>query len=161
MLLLESSWLATNLILKLNCYYKNSVCLWCPWLESLGMCWHATEKKFISPWERQEWQTDGGRSIQFSSVTQSCPVLCKPMHCSTPGFPVQHQLPELAQTHFHRVSDDIQPSHSLSSPSPAFSLSQHQGLFQWVSTSNQVARVLELHLQHHSFQLIFRGVDCL
>ena len=69
-------------------------------------------------------------SVQFSSVAQSCPTLCDPMDCSTPGFPVHHQLPELTQTHVHRVGDTIQPSHPLSSPSPpAFSLSQHQGLF--------------------------------
>ena len=69
--------------------------------------------------------------IQFSLVTQSCPTLCDPMDCSTPGFPVHHQLLELAQTQIHRVGDAIQPSHPLSSPSPpAFNLSQHQGLFQ-------------------------------
>ena len=68
--------------------------------------------------------------IQFSSVTQSCTTLCNPMHCSTPGFPVHHHLPELAQTHVHRVGDAILPSHPLLSPSsPAFNLSQHQGLF--------------------------------
>ena len=66
----------------------------------------------------------------FSSVTRSCPTLCKPVDCSAPGFPVHHQLPEPTQTHVHRISDAIQPSHLLSSPSPAFSLSQHQGLFQ-------------------------------
>ena len=72
--------------------------------------------------------------VQFSSVAQSCPTLCDPMDCSTPGLPVHHQLPEFAQTHVHWVGDAIQPSHPLSSPSPpAFSLSQHQGLFQWVS----------------------------
>ena len=70
-----------------------------------------------------------------------------------PGFPVLHQLPELAQTHVCRVSDVIQPSHPLSSPSPpAFNLSQHQGLFQGVSSLHQVAKVLEFQLQHHSFQ---------
>ena len=96
---------------------------------------------------------------QFSSVTPSCPTLCDPMDCSTPGFPVHHQLPELAQTHVHWVSDAIQPSHPLSSPSPpAFNLSQPQGLFQWVSSLHQVAKVLELQLQlqHQSFQWIFR-----
>ena len=68
-------------------------------------------------------------SVQFSSVAQSCPTLCDPMDCSTPGFPVHHQLPKLTQTHVHQVGDAIQPSHPLSSPSPpAFSLSQHQGL---------------------------------
>ena len=70
-------------------------------------------------------------SIQLSSVAQSCPTLCDPMDCSTPGFPVHHQLLELAQTHIHQVSDAIQPSHPLSSPSsPALSLSQNQDLFQ-------------------------------
>ena len=74
------------------------------------------------------------------------------MDCSTPGFPVHYQLPELAQTHVDRVSDAIQLSHPLLSPSPpAFNLSQHQGLFQWVSSLHQVAKVLELQLQHHSF----------
>ena len=80
-----------------------------------------------------------------------------PTDCSTPGFPVHHQLPELAQTHVHWVCDAIQPSHPLWSPSPpAFNLSQHQGLFQWVSSLHQVAKVLELPLQHQSFQWIFR-----
>ena len=79
------------------------------------------------------------------------------MDYSMPGLPVHHWLPELAQTHIHRVSDTVQPSHPLSAPSPpAFSLSQHQGLFKWVSSSHQVAKVLELQLQHQSFQWIFR-----
>ena len=87
------------------------------------------------------------------SVTKSCPTLCHPMDCSTAGFPVHPQLPELAQTHVHRVGDAIQPSHPLSSPSPsAFHLSQHQGLFQGVGSSHQVAKVLELQLQHQTFQ---------
>ena len=78
--------------------------------------------------------------------------ICNPMDCSMPGFTVYHQLLEVAQTHVHWVSDAIQPFHPLSSPSPpTFSLSQHQGLFQWVSTSHQVAKVLELQLQHESF----------
>ena len=78
--------------------------------------------------------------------------LCHPVDCSTPGSPVLHYIQELAQTHVHRVGDAIQPSHPLSSPSPpAFSLSQHQGLFQRVSSSHQVAKVLELQLQHQSF----------
>ena len=95
--------------------------------------------------------------VQFSSVAQSCLTLCDPTDCSTPGFPVHHQLPELPQTHVHWVSDAIQPSHPLSSPSPpAFTLLKHQGLFQWVSSSNHVAKVLELQLQHQFFQWIFR-----
>ena len=81
---------------------------------------------------------------QFSSVAQSCLNLCDPMDCNMPGFPVHHQLLELAQTHVHQVSDAIQPSHPLSSPSPpAFNRSQHQGLFQWVHSSHQVAKVLQ------------------
>ena len=78
---------------------------------------------------------------QFSSVAKSCLTLCKPMDYSTPGFPAHHQLPELTQTHVHQVSDAIQPSHPLSPPSPpAFNLSQHQGLLQWVGSLHQVAR---------------------
>ena len=81
----------------------------------------------------------------FSSFAQSCPTLCNPKDYSTPGFPVHHQLLELAQPHVHRVSGAIQPSHPLSSPfPPAFNLSQHQGLFQWVNSSHQVAKVLAL-----------------
>ena len=77
--------------------------------------------------------------------------------CSTPGFPVHHQLLELTQTHVHWVSDAIQPSHPLSSPSPpTLNLSQHWGLFQWVSSSHQVAKVLEFQLQHQSFQWTLR-----
>ena len=80
----------------------------------------------------------------FASVTQSCLTLWDPMNRSTPGLPVHHQLPEFTQTHVHWVSDAIQPSHPLSSPSPpAFNLSQYQGLFKWVSSSHQVAKVLE------------------
>ena len=86
-------------------------------------------------------------------VTQLCLTLCNPMDC-TPGLPVLHHLLELAQTHVHWVSDAIQPSHPLSSPSPAFNLSWHQGFFYWVSSLHQVAKVLEL--QHQSFQWIFR-----
>ena len=93
----------------------------------------------------------------FSSVTQSYPTLCDPMDCSTPGFPVHHQLPEFTQTNVHWVGDTIEPSHPLSSPSlPAPNPSQHQGLFQWVSSLHQVAKVLEFQLQHQSFQCIFR-----
>ena len=94
---------------------------------------------------------------QFSSVTQSCPTLCDPMDCSTPGLPVHHQLPEFTHTHVHWVGGAIQPSHPLSSLSPpSFNLSQHWGLFKWESSSHQVARLLEFQLQHQSFQWIFR-----
>ena len=94
---------------------------------------------------------------QFRSVTQSRPTLCNPMDWSTPGLPVHHQLLEFTQTHVYWVSDAIQPSHPLSSPSPpALNLSWCQGLFKWVSSSHQVAKVLEFKLQHQSFQWIFR-----
>ena len=86
------------------------------------------------------------------SIIKSCPTLCDPM-----DFPILHYLLEFAQTHVHWVDDAIQSSHHLSPPSPpAFSLSQHQGLFQWIGSSHQVAKVLELQLQHQSFQWIFR-----
>ena len=92
-------------------------------------------------------------SVQFSSVTQSCPTLCDPMNRSTPGLPVHHQLPEFTQTHVHWVSDAIQLSHPLSSPSPsAPNPSQHQSLFQWVNSSHEVAKVLEFQLQYQSLQ---------
>ena len=106
-----------------------------------------------------EWRMDAGEaaellitphpfsSVQFSSVAQSCPTLCDPMNRSTPGLPVHHQLPEFTQTHIHRVSDAIQPSHPLPSPSPpAPNPSQHQSLFQWVNSSHEVAKVLEFQL---------------
>ena len=94
---------------------------------------------------------------QFSSVAQSCLTLCHTMDHSTPGLPVHHQLTESTQTHVHWVGDAIQPSHPLSSPyPPAFNLSQHQGLSQWVSSSHQVAKVFEFQLQHKYFQGIFR-----
>ena len=82
-------------------------------------------------------------SVQFRSVTQYCPNLCDPMDSRMPGFHVHHQLPELTQTHVHWVGNVIQPSHLLSSPSPpTFNHSQHQGLFKWVSSSHQMAKVL-------------------
>ena len=94
-------------------------------------------------------------SVQFSRSVMS--TLCGPMTCSTPGLPIHHQLPEFTKTHVHWVGDAIQPSHPLSSPSPpTFNLSQHQGLFKWVSSSYQVAQVLEFQLHHQSFQWIFR-----
>ena len=95
--------------------------------------------------------------VQFSSVAQSCPALCDPMDCSTPGLAVHHQLPEFTQTHVHWVGDAIQSSHPLLSLSPStFNFSQHQSLFQWVRSLHQVAKVLEFQLQHQSFQWIFR-----
>ena len=104
------------------------------------------------------WKLESNFHVTFKcnlhcccSVNKSCPTLCDPMDCSTPGFPVLHHRLGFAQTHVHWVSDAIQPSYPLSSPSPIFDLSQHQGLFQWVSSSHQVAKVLELQLQHQFF----------
>ena len=106
--------------------------------------------RFFTKWEAQ----------LLTSVQFSCSVVSdflQSMNCSTPGLPVHYQLPELTQTYVHRVSNAIQPSHPLSSPSPpAFNLSQHQCLFQWVSSSHQAAKVLERQLQHQSFQWIFK-----
>ena len=111
---------------------------------------------FESPHFYWQWKSFpslfGTYLYQFSSVAQSCPTFWDPMDSNTPGFPVLHQLPELAQTHVHRVGDAIQPSHPLLSPSPpAFNLSQHQGRFQWVSSVQQVAKastsVLPMNIQ--------------
>ena len=94
-----------------------------------------------------------GNSVQFISVTQSCLTLWDPMNHSTPDLPVHHHLLEFTQTHVHRVRDAIQPSHPLLSPSPpAHNPSQHQGLFQWVNSLHEVAKVREFQLQHHSLQ---------
>ena len=100
------------------------------------------------------------RPCLFFSLVQSFSLVrlfCDPMDCSTPGFPVHLQIPDLTQTHVHWVGNAIQSSHHLSSPyPPAFNLSQHQGLFKWGWSSHQVAKVLEFQLQHQSFQWIFR-----
>ena len=112
-----------------------------------------TELTDIPTMEYNLWK----KPDKLSSVAQSCPTLCNPRDCSMPGFPVLHKHLELAQTHVHRFGDAIQPTHPLSSPSPpAFNLSQCQGLFQWVSSLHQVAKVLKLRCQHQSFQWIFR-----
>ena len=99
---------------------------------------------------------------RYSAVLGVQLCLCDPVSCSTPGLPVHHWFLELAQTHVHRVGDAIQPSHPLPSPSPpALSLSQHPDLFQWVSSSHLVAKVLEFQLQHQSFQWISFRMDWL
>ena len=99
------------------------------------------------------WLLTGNYSRVSSVQLLSHVQLCDPMNCSTPGLPVHHQLPESTQTHVHRVSDAIQLSHPLSSPSPtALNLSQHQDLFKWVISLHEVAKVLEFQLQHQSFQ---------
>ena len=110
-------------------------------------------KNNIKSTQEGTWEFIFPLKVHFSSVPQPCPTLCNPMNRSTSGLPAHHQLPESTQTHVHWVDDAIQPSHPLSSPSPpAFNLSQHQGLFKWVSSSHQVAKVLEFQPQHQSFQ---------
>ena len=97
----------------------------------------------------EHWNTH----IHFSAVAQLCPALCDPMDCSMPGLPIHHQPGEFTQTHVPWVDDAIQPSHPLSSPSsPAFNLFKHQDLFQWVTSSHEVVKVLEFQLQHQSSQ---------
>ena len=105
-------------------------------------------------WENWGLECLNCQAHHCCSVTNSCPALYDLMNFSTPGFPVFHHFLEFAQTHGHWVSDAIQPSYLVLSPSPALNVSQHQGLFQWVNSSHQVAKVLEL--QHQSFQWIFR-----
>ena len=119
--------------------------------------WHQVKPQFLELRKKVRVQPQEGlftfSSVQFSSVAQLCPTLCDTMDYSRPGLPVHHQLPEFTQTLVHWVGDAIQPSHPLSSPSPpSLNLSQHQGLFKWVSSSNQVAKVLEFQLQHQSCQ---------
>ena len=147
-----------------------------PWAEC-GPSWDLGPRAPVCSWEgpdmmlrlSQHWdhlsnrQADRSVSTRLESaflgehrccsVTESCPTLCDPVDGSTPGFPVHHQLPEFTQTHVHRVSDAVQLSHPLSPPSPlVFRLSQHQGFFQRVNSSHQVAKVLELRFWHQSFQ---------
>ena len=120
------------------------------WVEGLG---ENQSVQFSCSVVSNSLQPQGGKSVQFISVAQSCLTLCDPMNRSTPGLPVHHQHPESTQTHVHRISDAIQPSHPLLSPFPPdLNLSQHQGLLKWVSSSHQVAKVLDFELQHQSFQ---------
>ena len=101
-------------------------------------------------WQAGSLPLESFSSVQFSRSVMSNSL--QPMNRSTPGLPIHHQLPAFTQTHVHRVGDAIQPSHPLSSPSPAPNPSQHQSLFQWVNSSHEVAKVLEFQLQHQSFQ---------
>ena len=108
---------------------------------------------FATTWTTAHQASLSITNSQFSSVAQSCLTICDPMNRSTPGLPGHHHLPEFTQTHVHWVSDAIQPSHPLLSPSPpAPNPSQHQSLSQWINSLHEVARVLEFQLQHHSFQ---------
>ena len=112
------------------------------------------ETNFVSDQAASTWLM----LLSCSSVAKSCPTSCDPMDCSTPGSSVLQYLLEFAQTHVHWVSDATQPSRSLSPLLllPSIFLSQHQGLFQWVDSSHHVAKVLDLHLQHQSFQWILK-----
>ena len=125
-----------------NGYTLQYSCLENPWTEEPDGVQYLGSQRV-----RQDWAT------KFSSVAQPSPTVCDPMDCSIPGLPVCHQLRELIQTHVHQVSDATQQTHPLLSPSPpAFNLSDHLGLCQWVISSHQVAKVLELQLQHQSLQ---------
>ena len=123
----------------------------CRCMSQIQVCPQNFELKlFQLPWEIYY---DLLSSVQFGSLAQSCPTPCDPMNHSTPGLPVHHQLPEFTQTHVHPVGDAIQPSRPLSALSPpALNPSKHQGLFQWVNSFPEVAKVLEFQLQHQSFQ---------
>ena len=119
------------------------------WVECHAVSWEGFTDSVY--WESQVLQ-----SHVCCSVAQLCPALCSPTDCSMPGSPVLHCLPKFAQMHVHWIGDAIQPSHSLSPPSPALNLPQHQSLSQRMGSSHRVARVLEFQLQHQSFQWIFR-----
>ena len=120
-----------------------------------------TSYSYKNIWERFHYASSRKKKsdycVQLSSVAESCLTLCDSVECSMQGLPVHHKLLEFTQTHVHRVGDAIQPTHPLAFPfPPTFNLSQHQGLFKWVSSSHQVDKVLEFQLQHQSFQWIFR-----
>ena len=138
-----------------------SECCYCP-SKGWGVCWNwswGPTRSFVGTAARWAWKLGHLflSAVVFSSVAKLCLTLCDHRDCSTPGFPVLHRLPEFLLTHVHWVHDTNQPSHPPSSPSPpVLSLSQHQGLSYWVHFSHQVAKVLELQLQHLSFQWILR-----
>ena len=156
--------------------YSSTLAWKIPWMEEPGrsqrvghswvtsLCYTIPQAKGGIWWRQSKgidipsYEIDKGQGCnQFSSVAQLCLTLCESMDCRMTGLSVHYQLLEFTQTHVHWVGDAIQPSHPLSSPSPpTFNLSQHQGLFQWVNSSHQVAEVLEFQLQHQSFQWIFR-----
>ena len=155
-----STWLALRIPWKTSCFGQphtlmtpQSVCLvlfFFTWSQNstLKYLWQSLHEHLSVLSNSMDLNLSS--SVQFSSVAQSCLTLWDPMNHSTPGLPVHHKLLEFTQTHAHRVSDAIQPSHPLSSPSPpAPNPCQHQGLFQRVNSSHEVAKVLEF--QHQSF----------
>ena len=130
---LAGSFFTTSIILQFICHLPHC------WFYALPRCFSLSLLNLLG--------ADLAISVQFSSVAQSCLSLCDSMNCSTPGLPVPHQLSEFTQTHVHQVSDPIQSSHPLLSPSPpAPNPSQHQSLFQWVNSLHEVAKVLEFQL---------------
>ena len=139
----------SHVVISISCYFW----WWWWWCFQSWMSWI-----WISAPKRNSYLTlstsiSRFNQFQFSSIAQSCLTLCNPINHGMPGLPVHYQLPEFTQTHVHWVSNAIQPSHPLSSPSPpALNLSQHQGLYKWVSSLHQVPKVLEFQLQHQSFQ---------
>ena len=146
---------------------KHLPTMWETWVWSLGwedplekeMATHSSSLAWKIPWTKDPGRLQfwGSQRVGHDWATSLSLSLCDIMDCSTLGFPVLHYLPEFAQTHVHWVSDAIQPPHPLLPPSlAALNLSQHQGLFQWVSSLHQMAKVLELQLQHQCFQWIFR-----
>ena len=139
----------SKFLINSNIRRKSPLGVVCLSLKSLG---HQLSHRRYFPGSKNHWISKAFLSHCCHSVAKVCLTLGNPMDCSMPGFPVHHQLPELPETHVHRVGDAIQSSPPLSSPSPpTFSLSQHQVIFQWVSSSHQVAKGLEFQLQHQSF----------
>ena len=149
----------------MDCTPPGSYCLWDSPGKNMGAgCHFLLQGVFLTQGSNPvllHWQSDSlsseppGKPVKTYSSRFSHSVesdSCNPMNRSTPGLPVYQQLPEFTQTHVHRVGDAIQPSHPLSSPSPAPNPSQHQGLLQWVNSSHEVARVLEFQPQRQSFQ---------
>ena len=159
-----SDWTELNIYLPIIfsvCYYFFNFSFFIFWFLNfiwrfLICWWHYFGKIMPTELKFSGFIANGIFSVslhQFSSVAQSCPILCNLVDRSTSVLPVHHQLPEFTKNHVYWVGDTTQPSHPSSSPSPpAFNLSQHQGLFKWVSTSHQVAKVLEFQLQHQSSQ---------
>ena len=129
------------------------------WMRTNQQAWGCSSLPFRNRYPEcrgvREWERI--RVCWCCSVAQSCLTLCDPIDCSTPGFPVPHHLPKFIQVHVHCIGEAIQPSHALMPSSPsALNLSQPQGLFQWVSCSPHITKILEFQLQYQSFQQLFR-----
>ena len=147
----------------ISCIGRQVLYHWATRKAYLGLCWELRLSLFLNNFFVLEYNCFtllfllynevNWLYVYFSSVAQLCLTLCNPMNCSMPDLSVHHQLLEFTQTHVHCVGDAIQPPHSLLSPSPpVVNLSQHQGLFQSVSFSHKVAKVLEFQFQYQSLQ---------